>query len=94
MFRGINNYYGMTRTLYVSAVGVAEAPEILQTRTVTVVVEDTHAFQVNPDPGSAAGLAAAVIVVESPVTLAVPVVQAPAARALPPMLEVVPLKGS
>ena len=84
----------MTRTLYVSAVGVAEAPEILQTRTVTVVVEETHAFHVNPVPGSATGLAATVMAVEIPVTLAVPVVQTPAARALPPMLEVVPLSGN
>jgi hypothetical protein len=75
-------------------VGVAEAPEILQTRTVTVVVEETHAFQVNPVPGSAAGLAVAVIAVEIPVMLAVPVVQTPAASALPPMVEVVPLNGN
>jgi hypothetical protein len=73
---------------------VAEAPEILQTRTVTVLVEETQAFHVNPVPGSAEGLAAAAIEVEIPVMVAVPVVQTPAPRALPPMLEVVPPSGN
>ena len=75
-------------------VGVALPPEILQTRTVTVPAEETQAFQVNPVPGSAAGLTATAIEVAALVTLAVPVVQIPAASALPPTLEVVPLNGN
>ncbi len=76
------------------AVGVADAPEILQTRTVTVFAAETHAPQVNPVPGSAAGLTATAMEFAALVTLAVPVAQIPAARALPPMLEVVPLSGN
>lgn len=68
--------------------------ETLHTRTVTVPAEETHAFHVNPVPGSAAGLAATAIEVVAPATLAVPVVHAPAASELPPMLEDVPESGN
>ena len=67
---------------------------MLQTRTLTVPAAETHAFQVNPVPGSAAGLTATAIEVVAPVTLTVPLVQTPAASALPPMLEVVAESGN
>ena len=73
---------------------MADAPEILHTRTVAVPAEQIHAFHVNPVPGSAVGLTATAIEVVAPATLAVPVVQTPAASALPPTLKVVPASGN
>jgi len=86
--------YWLTRTLYAVDVGVADTPEILQTRTVTVVVEETHAFQVKPVPGSTVGLTATAMEGDKPVMLAFPDMHAPAATELPPMLEVVPESGN
>lgn len=74
--------------------GVALEPLTLHTRTVTVPAAETHAFHVNPVPGSVAGLTATAMEVAELATLAVPVVHAPAASEPPPMLEVVPESGN
>ncbi len=47
---------------------MADAPEILHTRTVTVPAAETNAFQVKPVPGSAAGLTATAMEVAAPLT--------------------------
>jgi hypothetical protein len=64
--------------LYALAVGVAAAPLTLHTRTVTVPEADTHAFHVNPAPGSDTGLTATAIAEVELVTLATSETHAPA----------------
>ena len=73
-----------------TADGAADEVEMLQTRTVTVLDEETNAVQVKPVPGSAEGDATAAMEEVAFVMVTVPLVQVPAPSELPPMEPVVP----
>jgi len=75
----------------VEALGVIAT--IAQTLTVTVLADETYACQVEPAPGYVTGVATTAIAVVAPVIETVVEEHAPAKRALPPMLLLVPASG-